>query len=135
MALKRAFAAATVYFLALFSLGFVLGTIRVVVVAPRVGALGATLLEMPSMLAAAFFLCRWAVRSRQVSPALRARWVMALWFLLLFALFETLLGFALFGRTLSGTWAGLGTAAGLIGLTGQIIAALLPLFVGRNAQR
>lgn len=134
-AVKRAFAAVTVYFLALFSLGFVLGTIRVLVVAPRIGVLGATLLEVPLMLAAAFILCRWTVRRWQVSPALGARWVMVLWFLLLLALFETLLGIALFGRTLTEIWVGLGTVAGLIGLTAQVIAALLPVLVGRNAQQ
>lgn len=133
--MKRAFSAATVYFLALFSLGFVLGTIRILFVAPRIGLLGATLLEVPLMLVAAFILCRWAVRHWQVSPALGARWVMALWFLLQLAMFETLLGIALLGRTLTGTWAGLGTAAGLIGLIAQVIAALLPLFVGRRARQ
>jgi hypothetical protein len=36
---------------------------------------------------------------------------------------------------LAGTWAGLATPAGLNGLTAQIIAALLPVFVDRNAHR
>jgi len=131
--MKRALTAATVYFLALFALGFVLGTIRVLFVAPQIGVLRATLLEVPLMLTAAFFMCRWAVRRWKVSPALAARWVMGLWFLVLLALFETLLGITLFGRTLAETWAGLATPAGIIGLTAQAIAALLPLLVGRRA--
>ena len=57
---------------------------------------------------------------------------MALWFFVLLALFETLVGVALFGRTLSGTWSGLATPAGLIGLAAQSIAALLPLFISRK---
>jgi hypothetical protein len=131
--MNRAFTAATVYFLALFALGFVLGTIRVLLVAPQIGVLGATLLEVPLMLAAAFVLCRWAVGRWQVSPAPSARGAMGLWFLVLLLLFETLVGVTLFGRTLAATWAGLATPAGLIGLTAQGIAALLPLFVGRRA--
>jgi hypothetical protein len=133
--MKRALSAATVYFLALFALGFVLGTIRALFVAPSIGVLHGTLLEVPIMLAAAFFLSRWAVGRWQVPPTLSARWAMALWFLVLLALFETLVGVALFGRTLAGTWAGLATSAGLIGLTAQIIAAMMPLFVGRNGRR
>ncbi len=133
--MKRAFVAATVYFLALFALGFVLGTIRVLSVAPQIGVLRATLLEVPLMLTTAFFFCRWAVGRWQVSPALATRWVMGLWFLVLLVLFETLLGVTLFGQSLDETWAGLATAAGLVGLTAQVIAALLPLFVGRGKQR
>jgi hypothetical protein len=130
--MNRTLTAATVYFLALFALGFVLGTIRVLFVAPQIGVLGATLLEVPLMLAAAFFLCRWAVGRWQVLPDLAARGGMALWFLVLLVLFETLVGVTLFGRTLAGTWAGLATPAGVIGLTAQAIAAVLPLFVGRG---
>ncbi len=133
--MKRALTATTFYFLALFALGFVLGTIRVLFVAPEIGDLGATLLEVPLMLTAAFFLCRWAVGRWQVSPALATRWAIMLWFLVLIVLFETLLGATLFGQTLDETWAGLATAAGLVGLTAQVIAALLPLFVGRGKQR
>ncbi len=133
--MKRTLIAATFYFLVLFALGFVLGTIRVLFVAPKLGVLSATLLEVPLMLTAAFFVCRWAIRRWQVLSGLSGRGAMVLWFLLLLALFETLVGVALFGRTWAGTWAGLATPAGFIGLTTQIIAALLPLFVGRSRRR
>ena len=133
--MKRALIPATVYFLTLFALGFVLGTIRVLLVVPKIGILHATLIEVPLMLIAAFYLCRWTIERWIVPSSLSARGVMALWFLILLALFETLVGVALFGRTLAGTWSGLATPAGLIGLTAQIIAALLPMFVGRNVQR
>jgi hypothetical protein len=130
--MNRALTAATVYFLTLFALGFLLGSIRVLFVAPQIGVLGATLLEVPLMLAAASFLCRWAVGRWRVSPALAARGAMVLWFLVLLVLFETLVGVALFGRTLGETWAGLATPAGLVGLTAQVIAALLPMLIGRR---
>jgi hypothetical protein len=130
--MNRALTAATVYFLTLFALGFLLGSIRVLFVAPQIGVLGATLLEVPLMLAAASFLCRWAVGRWRVSPALATRGAMLLWFLVLLMLFETLVGVALFGRTLGETWAGLATPAGLVGLTAQVIAALLPMLIGRR---
>lgn len=131
--MTRALTAATIYFLALFALGFLLGTIRVLWVAPQIGQFAATLLEVPVMLGAAFFLCRWVIGRWRVSPDLAASGVMVLWFLGLLVLFETLFGIALFGRTLGEIWAGLATPAGLVGLTAQAIAALLPLLVGRRA--
>jgi hypothetical protein len=133
--MKRVLSVATVYFLMLFALGFVLGTVRVLFVAPSIGVLGATLLEVPLMLAASFFGCRWVVGQWRVSTACAARVAMALWFMVLLVLFEMLLGVALFGRTLSGTWSRLATPAGMVGLSAQIIAALLPLFVGKDAQQ
>jgi hypothetical protein len=133
--MKRALSAGTAYFLALFTLGFILGTVRVLFVVPRIGLLGAVLLEVPLMLTAAFFLARWVVGRWQVPVAISARLVMALWFLVLLALFETLLGSAMFGQTLVEQWTALTTPAGLIGLTAQVIAALLPLVVGRGKRQ
>lgn len=133
--MNRTLKAATVYVIALFALGFVLGTIRVLFATPWMGELGATLMEVPLMLAAAYVICRWVIERWQVPPALSARGAMALWFLVLLGLFETLVGVALFGRTLADTWSGLATPAGLIGLTAQILAALLPLVVGKAGPR
>lgn len=129
--MSRALVAGTVYFLALFILGFALGTIRVLLIAPRVGELAATIAEVPVMLAAAFFICRRAIRRWQVPANVSARWMMVLLFLALLILFETLLGAALFGRTIAEQWVGLATPAGCAGLMAQIVAALMPLAVGR----
>jgi hypothetical protein len=130
--MKRAIIAATVYFLTLFASGFFLGAIRVLLIAPRFGEFAATLAEVPVMLTAANFTCRWAVRHWQVARAPSLRWIMALWFLLLLAILETLLGTLLFGRTMADQCAALATSAGLVGLSAQGLAALLPLLVGRR---
>jgi hypothetical protein len=129
---KRAILAASVYFLALFSLGFALGTIRVLLIAPRFGPLAATIAEAPIMLIAAFWACRWTIRRWRVPRAIITRLAMALWFLVLLFLFEISMGSALFGRTISEQWAVLATSAGLIGLTAQVISALLPTVVERR---
>lgn len=130
--MKRALIAGGAYFLALFALGFVLGTVRVMVVAPRYGELVATLAEVPVMLVAAIFTCRWALQHWQVPHAIGIRWIMVLWFLALLVVFEAALGAGLFGRTLTEQLASLTTPAGLLGLSSQIIAALLPLFVSNR---
>jgi hypothetical protein len=130
--LKRGLIAASVYFLALFALGFALGTIRVLVVAPRIGEVAATFAEVPVMLAAALFVCRQSIRRWRVSSGLAIRWAMVLWFLALLLLFETLLGAALFGRSLADQWSALTRPVGWLGISAQIMAALLPVFVGRH---
>lgn len=130
--MKRAFVASSVYFLALFALGFALGTIRVLVAAPRIGELAATLAEVPVMLAAALFVCRWVIRHWRVPPGVAIRWTMAAWFLTLLLLFETLLGAVLFGRSLADQWSVLTRPAGWLGISAQIMAAILPVFVGRH---
>jgi hypothetical protein len=130
--LRRALIASTAYFIALFSLGFVLGTIRVLYVAPRFGRLAATSAEVPVMVVAALVACRWTVEHWHVPRAMTIRWAMVLWFLALLFAFETLLGAALFGRTATEQWAALATPAGLLGVSAQIVAALLPVVVSRR---
>jgi hypothetical protein len=132
--LNRALIAATAYFLALFAIGFVLGTIRVIFVVPHFGQLSATFVEVPVMLAAACVICRWVIYHWQVSRRISVRWSMVLWFLALLFTTETLLGLTLFGRTLAEQWAALLTPAGLVGVTAQIVAGLLPVFVGKGQQ-
>ncbi len=133
--MKRALIAATVYFLALFALGFVLGTVRVLIVAPRIGVLRATVVEVPSMLTAAYFCCRRVIARWQVPTPWTARLVMALWFLALLTLSETVLGTALFGQTLARQWTALTAPAGLLGLTAQAIAASMPIFIGEGRRQ
>ena len=130
--MKPALIAASAYFLALFALGFVFGTIRVIFVVPRIGELLATMAEVPVMLIAAYFACRWAIRRWQVPSAVEVRFAMVPWFLAMLFVFEALLGATLFGRSVDEQWAALGSPAGLVGISAQIIAAFLPLFVGKG---
>ena len=132
--MKRALIAASAYFLALFALGFVLGTIRVIFAVPRIGELAATIVEVPVMLAAAYFACRWAIRRWQVLPLIAVRLAMVPWFVALLFAFETVLGATLLGRSVAEQWVSLSTPAGLVGISAQIIAAILPLFVGKGEQ-
>lgn len=50
------------YFVLVFGIGFVLGTIRTLWVAPRVGVRAAELMETPVMLVVTIAVARWGVR-------------------------------------------------------------------------
>ena len=61
--------AALAYWGAIFALGFVLGTLRVLWIAPQMGETRAVLFELPLMLAASWFAARWLVRRFGIGSA------------------------------------------------------------------
>ena len=62
---------AVIYFTILFAIGFVLGTLRVILLVPNMGARSAELVEIPVMLVAIYFAGRWiALRTASRRQAL-----------------------------------------------------------------
>ncbi len=120
------------YFLAAFALGFALGTIRVLIAAPRLGEFIAVLLELPLMLAASWYFSAAIVRKFAVPPRIPARLVMGgAGFALLMAA-EMALGFFGFGRSLADQFALLLQPPGALGLAGQVAFALIPALQARK---
>jgi hypothetical protein len=110
-----------------FAIGLVLGTIRVLVVIPRVGETNAVLLELPLMLALSWFACSWLVRRLAVPRNAAHRLVMgavAFALLMLTELGVSVLGF---GRTLAEHLAGYQAQGAQLGLAAQLAFALFPL--------
>ncbi len=125
-----AVAAALAYFAIVFAAGFVLGTIRTLVLAPRLGDLAAVAVEIPFMLLLAWLACRRLVRRFAVPPRAADRLIMGgLAFVLLLAA-ELLLSLA-FGRGPAEFFARLAEPAGSLGLLAQVVFGLLPLVVAR----
>ena len=117
-------AAAARYALTVFAAGFLLGAFRVLWLAPRLGPTAAVALELPLILAVAWIACRRTAAAVPATP--RARLAMGgIAFLFLMAA-EALIGTA-FGRGLAAQIHELTSAAGLLGLGGQIAFALFPL--------
>ena len=119
--------AGAVYFLVVYVVGFALGVVRVLLVAPRLGATAAVLIELPVMLAASWLACRRIVEHMAVPRRAGARAAMGASAFGLLMLGEALLGIVAFGQTPGVQIAALHEIPGLIGLGGQVMFALLPL--------
>jgi hypothetical protein len=115
------------YAVIVFAVGFALGTMRTLVVAPHVGEVAAVAIELPAIIGVAWLACRRLVRG--VSPHIAARAAMGgVAFAVLMGL-EFSLATLIFGQSPTDFAARLLSPAGLLGLAGQIVFALLPLFV------
>jgi hypothetical protein len=130
--IKPSLRAAGLWFLMIFGLGFVLGTLRVLGTSPRLGELAAVALEVPVMLAAGWLSCRWLIRREGVAADRGARTVMALGFLGLLGAAELLLGRYGFGQGMAAQLAVLQTPAGALGLMAQGVTASFPLWGRRK---
>jgi hypothetical protein len=119
------FKAGSAYFAIIFSLGFLLGALRVVVMIPRIGELAATLLEVPVILTASWFVSGWLIKKMQIAPEANSRLLMGAAAFGLTMIAEPLLG-PLFGRPFAEQWLALQRPAGLAGLAAQALFGLMP---------
>jgi hypothetical protein len=128
---RRAALAALCYFVGVFALGFVAGTVRQLLLVPQMGEAVAVFLELPVMLGASWLLSRTLSEHFRLGRAAGPRLLMGgLAFLLLMAA-EFALGILLMGMPpdrLVGQWA---TLAGAAGLGGQLLFALFPFLQRR----
>lgn len=117
----------------MFALGFALGIPRVLLLAPSVGELMATLIELPCILAASWFICRWVVRRYAVPADPATRLLMGALAFGLVVLAELSLSVLLFGLSIQehlGSYLDVPTALGLLA---QIGFGLMPWLQGRAA--
>lgn len=125
--MRKAAAAGALYFACVFAAGFVLGVVRVLVLAPALGALAATLIELPIILGIAWSVSSWLTRRFVVPRERRSRLAMGGIAFALLMVAEAALSVAVFGDSLAThleRYRALPEAAGLVG---QIAFALLPL--------
>lgn len=120
MILKPALA----YFAVVFAAAFAFGALRVTLIAPQIGAFLAVALEVPLILALSWVVAGRVLR-RWPLTAGKALAMGALAFLLLMVA-EFALAFVLSGQAPQAYAASLLTAAGMLGLAGQIGFALIP---------
>lgn len=122
----RPLLAGGLYFAIVFAAGFVLGTVRVLVLEPVLGGFAAVAIETPVILAVSWIVSGVLIRRLAIAPGLAARLVMgvsAFFFLLTAELGLSVLGFGLSATEFA---AGLMEPAGLLGLTAQLVFAAMP---------
>ena len=125
--MSAAVRAGAAYFAIVFAIAFVLGSLRVLFVAPRVGELGAVLIEGPIILAVSWVVCGWVLQRIDVPASAGARVTMgAVAFALLMAA-EFVLGVYGFGRSVGEILASFAELPAQVGLAGQVGFALIPL--------
>ena len=125
--MTTALKAGATYFTIVYLVGFVLGTVRVLVLVPRIGEVAAVLLETPIMLAASWIASRLCTRKFGVPPQVRPRMVMGGAAFALLILGEAGVSILALGRSWESTLAAILSPSGLIGLSAQVAFALLPL--------
>jgi hypothetical protein len=128
MALDRLARAALLYWLAIFGLGFALGTVRVLVVAPQLGELAAVLVELPVMLGVSWLVARAILKRWRPGRRILALAMGALAFILLLAS-EFALGVWGFGQQPQAWLAALARPAGVLGLAGQLAFGAIPAII------
>jgi hypothetical protein len=94
--------AGALYAIIVFLIGFVCGTIRVLLLVPRLGETTAVTVEAPIMLAASWFVCRWCVDRLSARRTVPAQSLMGLVAFLVLMSAEVGLG-ALFGPITPGS--------------------------------
>jgi hypothetical protein len=127
------FMAGGLYFALVFAAGFVLGAIRTLLLAPRVGDFAAVAVELPVMLAISWIACGAVLRWVQPGQGIGPRAVMGLFALALLMAAELGLSLAIGLPSMAAWLAGLTSAPGLLGLAGQVAFAIFPMIRQRPA--
>ncbi len=120
------------YFTLVFGAGFVLGSVRVLWLVPRVGARTAELMETPVMLAVVIFAARWVVRRLALPPSLSQRLGMGSVALGLLLVAEFALVLGLRGLTIEEYFANRDPVAGTVYVVMLGVFAIMPLLVARR---
>lgn len=131
---SSALTAGLAYFGLVFGSGFVLGTIRVLFVAPRVGERAAELLEAPLMLAVMTLAAGWVVRRIRVPAGAGVRAAVGGLALALVTLLDFTAVLWLRGLTLADYFRQRDPVAASVYFIMLLVFAAMPLIVGRRPE-
>jgi len=124
--------AGVLYFAVVFGAGFVLGTIRVLLVVPRLGTRAAELIETPIMVLVSILAARCVVRRLAVPLKPSMRLAIGLVALALLLVAELALVLWLRGLTISEYLASRDPVAGTVYIIALGVFAVMPIFVARK---
>lgn len=132
--MNRALLAGLTYFVLVFALGFLLGTVRTLFISDAQGQdrLIGVLIELPIMLVASWYACAYVIRCLRVATTLDARALMGGFAFVLLLLAELMVGTVFFGRSPAGHFALYHEPSYALGLVAQIGFALMPIWQLRS---
>jgi len=119
--------AGVAYAVTVFAIGFLLGTVRVLLLAPRVGPTVAVSIETPIILTASWYASRIWVTRLGLDAEIRLRILVGVVAFVTLMTLEVALSVGLFQRSIRDYLADLRSPAGAIGLTAQICFPTFPL--------
>lgn len=127
--MRTVFLPALVYTLAVFAVGFVLGAVRVLFLAPRVGEMTAVAVEMPLMLFASFLVAKVVLRHWRVPARPWPRFCVGVLAFVILMILEVTLSLTLFGNSPAQHLAHYARPVAWLGLAGQLVFAAMPLLL------
>ena len=127
----RIFSAGTAYFALVFGAGFVLGTIRVPILVPRVGERIAELIETPFMFIVVVMAARFIARRFALPTHTFIRLGVGVVALGLLVVAEFLLALAIQDKPIGEYIASRGPVSGTVFVVMLVLFALMPLILGR----
>lgn len=134
--MANALRAGLFYFAAVYSIGFVLGVVRNIAIQPRLGEVLAVLIELPLILVAAWIISDRLVTRFDLADELTSRTLMGFSAFGLLMLAELVVSVWVLGNSAGEYLGHYRTAAGGLGLAGQLLFALFPaLQLARGRQR
>jgi hypothetical protein len=124
--------AAALYFLLVFGAGFLLGTIRVLLLEPRIGPVAAVLCEAPLLSIAIYLAARWVPQALGVPRGAGALFLIGIGALALQQVADFAVGVGLRGMSFAGQMAKLQTTEGLVYVGLLIVFVAMPFVVNRD---
>ena len=115
------------YFAIVFAAGFLLGTLRVLFIIPRLGETVAVALELPIILALSWVACRWVTARLDVPGTWIVRIMMGSFAFAVLMLAELGVSTLAFGRSIPEHLEQYRELPALLGLGAQIAFAIIPL--------
>jgi hypothetical protein len=119
--------AGVAYATTVFAIGFLLGTARILLLAPLVGPTIAVLVEAPIILTASWYVSSIWMKRLVVGAEIRTRALVGAFAFVTLMTFEVALSIGFFHKPIGEYVADLRSAAGAIGLSAQVCFATFPL--------
>ena len=123
--------AAVLYFGLTYLAGFAFGSLRELLIVPRIGQLAATAIETPMMLAASYFAARFVIGRFDQRPAMRGRAIIGMLAFGLLMVAEIIFAGLIRGWSFEQWLSHMKTAEGAISLVLFVLFGLFPLVVRR----